>query len=351
MKQIYLAFSVLLFSKSITAQNVPVTGGLVAHFDNAAANYTITNNLAVWTDNISGITAKMTDVSMMPNKITVNGHTGLEFNNFEYLATEIISDFSSVTPTIIVVKRGQIVDDIYRTVASLSKGGAVQEFFLGDITAHYHYSTGNFNYKTHQCATDVQRRSFSVTAAAFSTDNFSFDYYLNGVKSTEAINSYGTSFTNSITSRMLGIGYRVNWYVNDKYDGEIYEVLVYNRKLTDTEMETVTEYLVCKYDIDEEFCRADLFCEKTEDPNSINTVSISEHFDVYPNPTSSQLNIQSKANAKFEVTLFDMVGRAYQTQTYNTTAVVNVKHLPLGTYLIKVGSEDLGYFWKKITKN
>lgn len=360
-----LIICVLLLVKLSYGQNVPVTNGLVAHFDDVANNYSVTGNTAIWTDNISNIQASISNASLIPTTTNVNGHVGLVFNINEYLATPMLSDFNSPSPTIIVVKRGAINNYLYTTVASLSTGNSQQECFLADKAAFHSNSSGNFIYKQHQCVDSLTSpdSSFMITAASFSGTKNVFDYYLNGVKSTDAMNLYGTTFDNSVTNRMLGIGYRINWYSNEKYKGEIYEVLIYNYKLSDVEMADVTNYLICKYEITGNFCDTKLNCENREDPNdedpndedpndpkSLNDIKFSKYFDIYPNPATDLINIENKTNEIMDISMYDLTGRQFVSRKINRNDVLDISKLTAGTYIIKIGNNDMGYYFKKIIK-
>ncbi len=64
-KIIYSAFILMIaVCNNSSAQSIPVTNGLVAHFDDAATNYTIVGNSAKWVDNISSIEARMNSASL-----------------------------------------------------------------------------------------------------------------------------------------------------------------------------------------------------------------------------------------------------------------------------------------------
>lgn len=101
------------------------------------------------------------------------------------------------------------------------------------------------------------------------------DFYINGVLTTEVCNqnnltNYDDDANNnppvaySSVDRIAHVGSRINEDVELQadYDGEIYEILVYDRELTSTEVAAVTSYLKCKYEINYTVCNdGDLTCD------------------------------------------------------------------------------------------
>ncbi len=186
---------------------------------------------------------------------------------------------------------------------------------------------------------------------------------------------------------MLGIGSRISWYNNERYKGEIYEVIVFNRQLSDIEIQQVTNYLFCKYNIVGSFCGITMSCEVLEDPQdpneedpneedpneedpneedpneedpneedpkdpkSVIDIKFGKYFDLYPNPSSSIVNIDLKQTKQVNLTIFDAFGRQLQQldlQQNNNS--IDISRFSNGMYLFRIGNSEIGYYWKKVIK-
>lgn len=375
MSRILITIIITFLTYIVQAQSIPITNGLVAHFDDASTNYSITNGTGKWVDNISNIEAFNTLATTTPQTIVYNGHTGLAFNNGQYLETNLLNDFSSNDPTIFVVRRGTYYPYEHMTVAALSKSVIDEEFLLCASAAYYHSSSGNFIKKIHQCNDEVPPNQFVISAANYVKNVYAVNHYLNGVKSTSTNQTFGYLFQITPGPRKLGIGHRIDFNNDLMFTGEIYEVIIYNRQLSDAEMNIINNYLVCKYDMSYTFCEVDLNCiHDQDDPNdededeededdsdgenngdttSIKSYKLKQNIDIYPNPTESILTINHKFNKRIDITLFDMIGRMYyrKDNVASKTVNINFEHLPKGIYNLKIGNYEDGYAIKKIIKN
>jgi len=74
---------------------------------------------------------------------------------------------------------------------------------------------------------------------------------------------------------------------------------------------------------------------------------------IYPNPTDSQLTIDNGELTIENVEIFDLMGKtvgAYQFPSFGGAGVVNVSHLPVGVYFIRITTEN-ETITQKIIKN
>lgn len=126
-------------------------------------------------------------------------------------------------------------------------------------------ATGAWNeltVKDHQCFTQLPLNRPAVVAATYGTSFYDLEYYVNGIQSTNPMqlsSGFPSSLNHEPLGRLITIGSRRNRIYNSMniyppFDGYIFEVLVYNRKLTQAEIDATNEYLLCKYDINYTAC-------------------------------------------------------------------------------------------------
>lgn len=93
-------------------------------------------------------------------------------------------------------------------------------------------------------------------------------------------------------------------------------------------------------------CGVEMMIEGSYDPNLDCTTSLDElntekEWRVYPNPFSSELNIESNLNKQTVFYLFDVLGRAvYSEQLESSNRRINIENLTNGMYLYKVQTLD-----------
>lgn len=116
--------------------------------------------------------------------------------------------------------------------------------------------------KEHQCFSQLPLQRPAVVAATYGTNFNDLEYYVNGIQSTNPLlvsTGFPSSLTHEPVGRLITIGSRRCNIANSMniyppFEGYIFEVLVYNRKLTQTEIDATNEYLLCKYDINYTAC-------------------------------------------------------------------------------------------------
>ena len=101
----------------------------------------------------------------------------------------------------------------------------------------------------------------------------------------------------------------------------------------------------------------DAFFIKIKTPEVLaNYVSVAEQknetsINIYPNPTTGQLTINSEQSTINNVEIFDVYGRKLLSHIANLTphTVLNISHLPTGIYFVKIRTVA-GEVIKKVLK-
>ncbi len=114
-------------------------------------------------------------------------------------------------------------------------------------------------YKEHQCFQQLYGYRPVVLSTTLGTNYSDVEYYINGLQSTEPlqVNPPAVStYTHLPVDRVISIGarhgaayYALGFHFSEPLEGYIFEVLVYNRKLSPAEVDEVNDFLKCKYDI------------------------------------------------------------------------------------------------------
>ena len=70
------------------------------------------------------------------------------------------------------------------------------------------------------------------------------------------------------------------------------------------------------------------------------TVENSNSIKVYPNPFSDKINITTKGNQLFEVSLYDVTSRKILSQSFANSPSINAEHLAKGLYIYEIRSRE-----------
>ena len=70
--------------------------------------------------------------------------------------------------------------------------------------------------------------------------------------------------------------------------------------------------------------------------------------EIYPNPASNFININSNSNETSELIIKDMSGRVVSSEKFNSMIKVNVDNYSKGIYLIDIKNSQ-GFYSQKIT--
>ena len=187
----------------------------------------------------------------------INGQPGVDFSvsGSDALATAVSSQLGLTNATIIMVGNGGGMP----THVSLSAPGLAQEFILGDTAIYHHSSAYHWVRRTHQEAP----AGYYIHAGFFGARSNQLDNCINGVFSTNRLfNSWEIGQGAAVedyapVARQAVLGWR-NSDANgampiaiENFGGVLCEVLVYDRLLSEAELDCVDVFLGKKYGISE----------------------------------------------------------------------------------------------------
>ncbi len=66
-------------------------------------------------------------------------------------------------------------------------------------------------------------------------------------------------------------------------------------------------------------------------------------FNLFPNPTSNELNISTKENMEYNLMIYDVAGKMMYNRKLHSSQVIDVSVLPKGNYIIRIRYKDPGY--------
>ncbi|MBS1765758.1 MAG: T9SS type A sorting domain-containing protein [Bacteroidetes bacterium] len=83
-------------------------------------------------------------------------------------------------------------------------------------------------------------------------------------------------------------------------------------------------------------------CDTTLFPNGIHSINAESYINIYPNPSSSILNIHCINCLNSSFTIYDMLGQKYIEEAHiaKEETKVNINHLHAGMYLIKIQNKN-----------
>lgn len=253
-----IANLLLLGSTSLWAQSGPGGVGTTDGTSNlklwlqADVGVTAINNLVSnWADQSGSSNDVINATSGSQPSLQQNGANSMPYlqfdgsNDFLQLSTAS-ADFSATESSIIVVAEGALTN----TVVSVAQTGIVQEMLMRGNAIFHHSSSGNFRTRGHQCLGNIPSSEARILGGIFGTTVTDLQLYSNGLASTSTVSGAGgVSYSN--VNRLVRIGRRSN---GEYLNGRIYEVIIYDRKLTTAEQDSIGEYLRCKYDLDNNTC-------------------------------------------------------------------------------------------------
>jgi hypothetical protein len=267
MKKIMIS-SMLMVASVATFAQVPVTSGLQMHLDAASGFNPNGPAAATWTDLSPGGTNSVAAPSnaLEPTLVTNvmgTGFDGVSFNgSSNYMVNTLNSTMSNTEGTIFVVRisenhETQNGGSGYNSLVSVAEdqGSWINEMGLGADWAMHHSSSGNWKHLRHQCYTSLPTDRPVIISGVYGIDEADIDFVVNDIHSTQTIFTQSAPWDYSIVDRAIAVGARyqgspVSTTFADYYDGYMFEVLVYDRKLSASEQHDVNVYLKCKYNID-----------------------------------------------------------------------------------------------------
>lgn len=132
----------------------------------------------------------------------------------------------------------------------------------------------------------------------------------------------------NVNPAYIGLGYgKPLAGTNLHMDGDIAEIIVYDRKLDSLQSELVYEYLEIKY-----FGRQ---------PTSVSSNLDLKSFKIYPNPTSSTFNIEFNGRVEGNMRVLDMTGKQMLQRSISARLEkVNLSKAPAGIYFVQISTSQ-----------
>jgi phage tail protein X len=157
--------------------------------------------------------------------------------------------------------------------------------------------------------------SFTWQHNVLSISNDSIKMYIDGQRQW----SYYKGFITTFTSDSIYIGVSGNTTYFGNLHGSVDDIRVYNRMLTDIEVDS-------------------LFDEPNPNAVGINETNSNEKtVSIYPNPATNQLNVVTHVATNSPYRIFDIYGRTVANgNIQGSSMVLNIEELTPGTYFLRI---------------
>lgn len=333
----------IFLSCTIFAQNPPVSGYKLWLDASSTANFVAGNSTtpSLWKDlsgNNNHVRSLLT-TGTNPLLLTYQGYKAIQFTGSSVLQNDTLNNsFGDTSATVFVVT------NLNNTMASISIAedqNVNNEFVIENNNVFHHSAASNWIGKNIQCTPTIDS-SIIVIAGAWgkSSSANGTNSFINNVKSNTptsiggAVNGqYGTPTDYLSENRRINVGGRIqngHIYSGHQYNGYIFEVIAYNRLLSNYEIAQVNTFLKQKYAINYSTCNA-LGLDNLTSPD----------FSISPNPVQSTLTISmgEHSNIIKTIKVYDISGRQVLSN-FTSTENINVSGLSNGSYVIAIETED-----------
>ena len=223
----------------------------------------------------------------------------------------------------------------------------IDSLWIDDIYSQDSITQGNYTFKNitknHTIAISFKLKNyFSSDSVAICSDD---SYYFNEQSLTQAGIYYDTLQTISSCDSIIELIITVNpnYFVLDTVTISQGETYIFFGKLL-TEQGIYYDTLQTVYG-----------CDSIFELNLMYRTSIVErqllNIRIYPNPTSSQLTIESGQLTIDKIEIFDVMGRLQiaESRKQNREMIVDISHLPTGIYFLKIKTK-IGIVTQKVIK-
>ncbi len=207
-----------------------------------------------WTDysgaenHVFGYESQQPTLRYDPTKL----YLGIQFDGDDFLQSEgPTSSFAPSEATLFVVYQGGTYQGTLLAIAEQSWN---DEFLMFNSSAYHHTSSGNWVRQGHQCIGSIHQNSISVATAVFGRETSDVQLYINGLASTEMFQIPGVPIDFKMAPRLITVGQRAKFVSSEYLEGVLFEVIGFNRKLSDAERIAVENYLRCKFQISSSLC-------------------------------------------------------------------------------------------------
>lgn len=328
LKKLLLSATLGLAVSTAVAQSLPNISGIVNHLDaSEIIGLSDGDPVGTWEDLVEGndATSPVSDTDPVVDARPTYVASSAAFNNKPTLSFDGVDDFVDV------------FDAVNVTSFTVFVYGGTTNPASGESYIMSGYTSGNNRLRI---ATYGAGRSYAFSVGEFGTPeadgaliddkphalviNSNVDAWVDGTVY-PAIGTNGGAATDIPDIRLgniFGAGVGAN-PGKGFLQGEIAEVIIYNRVLTDAETKSVNDYLLAKYAV----------------TATVKDFASDVNFSVYPNPSSG--NITIKADSDFAVgaklNVFDMTGRSIVSKKlYEGTSTLDISNLSTGNYILKV---------------
>lgn len=354
MKFYYLVITTL-FSSAIFAQTPPVSGYKLWLDASDASSFVpgTVSTPTTWSDLSGNKNHVRTDLptSINPTLVTYKGFPAVHFIGDNVMFNDSAdATFSNTEATVFIVTNAKNTQSSISIAENLN---VKNEFVIENNNVYHHSSSSNWIGKGTECIPTAD--SIIILSGAWKTGATSSDVnsYINNIKSTKPTSiggasvsgSYGSPSNYTIVNRRVHIGgrYQAGFvYSGHQYNGYMYEVIAYNRCLSDFEIAQVNNYLKQKYSLNYALCNA----TGIEDAENASIT-------IFPNPVQGQLTVKATTSNIAYVKIFDNIGRTILENTYENAVAelkLNTANWQAGMYnvvLTTATNETLKYHFVK----
>lgn len=322
--------SLKLWLKADVGTSTSIDGeGVSTWLDQSGSGHNVFN-----TDTIHDPVYMTTGANAMPYLDFDGTNDFLEMSNPD-------SAFATTETTVFFVAEGAWTGAAFSIAAS----GITQEMLLLNRMVYHHTSSGNFTSKGHQCMVTIPPSSVVLMRAVFGQAPSDIALAVNALESNLLNNGASTPVDYTNVNRLVRIGRRAS---GEHFTGKVYEVIVYDRKLSASEISSVEEYLRCKYDIQNNNCgllntgACMTNVESVDMAASMVTIS--------PNPAHQVLNITTELELDaYQIT--NAMGQVVQAASITTRQQeIGIADLPQGIYFLQMQTSNHRQVVKKFIK-
>ncbi len=346
MKKIVFQIGMLCSISSIAwAQNPPVTQDLKLYLEvlnNAASftpgsvpQYTLGTTPAYWSDQSNSGTDVQTffdpNTPLNNPQYVFNAHnTGFDAVRFDQSVMENViipfdPAFDAAEATLFVVRIAEtevqqvlpgsngVMNRPYQSMVSIAEPTALgfqdynNEFGIGGDVGLHHTTSGTYNYRNQQCfgvvGSQLPDDRPVALCARLGQQAMDIDYWVNGVLSTNVIQqtvNVAQPYTVADRRWVVGGRFKSGALLRDEsFNGDILEVLAYERRLTDAEVDAVNDYLKCKYNINysNAQCNDPINCDCSYELNGSMVIALNAALNVQYTGPDANGNCQFTATA------------------------------------------------------
>ncbi len=281
-----------------------------------------------------------------------SSHSSVEFLGAQYLQmADLSASFSSPESTIFVLKEG---GRFKGTIIAISGNNWNNEMVLFNDEQYHHSSSGNFTKLSQQCLEEIPEEEYAILSGVFGQTPEDIKYLVNGVESTNDLYLAGSPSDYAVIDRKVTIGQRAQFVSQEYLQGKILEIIVYNKKLSETEIEFIEDYLNCGNEALPLTACYDLSAENCVVTSVSLPTALQKNISIGPNPTTNflYLNMEDESTSKhLNYTIYNTYGQAVLSdQTMTNRKEINVSHFAKGIYFLKLELAD-GFYTLKFVKD